>query len=97
MKRKNYSKALKSKVAVAAIKGQKTVNEIASEFGVHVSQVNRWKKQVMDFIPEIFGTKKEKDRKDMEAERDNLFLQIGKLKVEVDWLKKLRGTCCEHL
>jgi len=91
MKRKSYSKALKSKVAVAAIKGQKTVNEIASEFGVHVSKVNRWKKQVMDFIPEIFGTKKEKDRKDMEAERDNLFLQIGKLKVEVDWLKKTTG------
>ena len=91
MKRKSYSKALKSKVAVATIKGQKTVNEITSEFGVHVSQVNRWKKQVMDFIPEIFGTKKEKNRKDMEAERDNLFLQIGKLKVEVDWLKKTTG------
>ena len=54
MKRKSYSKALKSKVAVAAIKGQKTVNEIASEFGVHVSQVNRWKKTGYGLYPGDF-------------------------------------------
>ena len=48
MKRKNYSKELKTKVALVAIKGNQTVNEIASEFGIHVSLVNRWKKAAID-------------------------------------------------
>lgn len=91
MKRKNYSNALKAKVALAAIKGHKTANEIASEFGVHVSQVNRWKKEALESLPEVFGGKKDKTLKEMESERDRLFQQIGKLQVEVDWLKKKTG------
>jgi len=91
MKRKQYGKNLKAKVAIAAIKGQKTANEIASEFGVHVSQVNRWKKQALEALPDTFGDGGEKTLKDMEAERDHLFRQIGKLQVEVDWLKKNTG------
>jgi transposase len=91
MKRKKYGKNLKAKVAIAAIKGQKTANEIAAEFGVHVSQVNRWKKQALDTLPDCFGDGREKTLKDMEAERDQLFRQIGKLQVEVDWLKKNTG------
>lgn len=88
MKRKNHTKNFKAKVALAAIKGQKTANEIASEFGVHVSQVNRWKKEALEALPESFGNKKDKTIQDMESERDHLFQQIGKLQVEVDWLKK---------
>ena len=91
MKQKNYPKALKSKVAIAAIKGQQTANEIASEFGVHVSQVNRWKTQALDAIPDIFGDSQAKAIRAMESERDRLFQQIGKLQVEVDWLKKNTG------
>lgn len=91
MKRKKYGKNLKAKVAIAAIKGQKTTNEIASEFGVHVSQVNRWKKQALDTLPDCFGDGQEKTHKDMEAERDQLYRQIGKLQVEMDWLKKNTG------
>ncbi len=91
MKRKNYTKNFKVKVALAAIKGQKTANEIASEFGVHVSQVNRWKKEALDALPESFGSKKDKTIQNMESERDHLFQQIGKLQVEVDWLKKNIG------
>lgn len=91
MKRKQYGKNLKAKVAIAAIKSQKTANEIASEFGVHVSQVNRWKKQALDTLPDCFGDGQEKTLKDMEAERDQLYRQIGKLQVEVDWLKKNTG------
>lgn len=91
MRGKGYSKDLKSKVALAAIKGQKTVNEIASEFGVHVSQVNKWKKQLMDATPEIFGNKSAKSLKENDAERDRLYQQIGKLQVEVEWLKKKTG------
>jgi len=78
-------------VAIAAIKGQQTVNEIASEFGVHGSQVNRWKKQALDCMSDIFGDSHTKALRGMEVERDQLFQQIGKLQVEVDWLKKNSG------
>ena len=91
MKQKKYSKVLKSKVAIAAIKGQQTANEIASEFGVHVSQVNRWKNQALDGMPDIFGDSHAKAIREMEIERERLFQQIGKLQVEVDWLKKNTG------
>ena len=84
-------KSFKAKVALAAIKSQKTTNEIASEFGIHVSQVNRWKKEALDALPEAFGSKKDTTIQDMESERDHLFQQIGKLQVEVDWLKKNIG------
>lgn len=91
MKRKKYSKELKSKVAVAAIKGHKTVNEIASEFSVHPSMVNRWKKQALESMADIFGSKRERSTREMEAEKDRLYQQIGKLQVELDWLKKNTG------
>ncbi len=91
MKRKKYSKDLKSKVAIAAIKGHKTANEIASEFSVHSSMVNRWKREALEALPEIFAGKFEKSAKEAEAERDRLYQQIGKLQVELDWLKKSTG------
>lgn len=91
MKRKRYSNELKSKVALAAIKGDQTANEIASEFGVHVSQVNRWKKEALEKLPEIFGNQSAQTAKDHEKEKDQLYQQIGKLKVEVDFLKKNTG------
>jgi transposase len=52
---KTYSKELKAKVALAALKGHQTANEIASEFGVHVGQVNRWKKEAIEALPSVFG------------------------------------------
>jgi transposase len=91
MKRKKYSKELKSKVAIAAIKGHKTANEIASEFGIHPSMVNKWKKQAIESIPDIFANRREKDAKEIEAEKDILYRQIGKLQVELEWLKKTTG------
>ncbi len=80
-----------AKVAIAAIKNQKTVNEIASEFGVHTCMVNRWKKQALDTMADIFDGGPVKTVKDIEAEKDRLYQQIGKLQVEVDWLKKNIG------
>lgn len=91
MKRKKYSKELKSKVAIAAIKGHKTANEIASEFGIHSSIVNRWKKQALEAMPEIFAGKFTRNDKEAQAEKDRLYQQIGKLQVELDWLKKNTG------
>lgn len=91
MKRKNYSKELKAKVALAAIKGHQTANEIASEFGVHVSQVNRWKKDVLESLPSVFGDTQAKKDQEVEREREYLYQQIGKLQVQLDWLKKNTG------
>ena len=91
MRGKGYSKDLKSKAVLAAVKAHQTTNEIASEFGVHVSQVNRWKKQLLDAVPDIFGDKVTKSLKEIETERDRLYQQIGKLQVEVEWLKKKTG------
>lgn len=91
MKRKNYSKELKSKVALAGIKGNQTVNEIASEFGIHASLVNRWKKDAIDALPLVFGNSQAKQNQETENERNRLYQQIGKLQVELDWLKKNTG------
>jgi transposase len=91
MKRKRYSKEFKARVALAAIKGQKTANELASEHEVHVSQINIWKKQALEALPEVFGQGQQREEAQREAERDRLYQQIGKLQVEVDWLKKKIG------
>jgi len=91
MKRKQHSKEFKAKVALEALKGQKTVNEIAAEYEVHVSQINIWKKQALEALPEVFGQGQEREEAQREAERDRLYQQIGKLQVEVDWLKKKTG------
>ena len=92
MKRKRYSNNLKAKVALASLKGNLTANEIASEFGIHVSQVHRWKKEAIDQLPDIFDKKKStRQANDVEKEKDLLYRQIGKLQVEVEWLKKITG------
>ena len=91
MKRKKFSGNFKAKVALAAIKGHQTVNEIAVEYGVHPTQVNQWKKQALEGMESLFGREKEKQAEDFESERDLLYQQIGKLQVETDWLKKKTG------
>jgi len=91
MKRKRFSNDLKARVALMAMKAQKTSSEIASEFGVHVTQVNRWKQQAINSLPSAFGGSQEKTIKAMESERDRLYQQIGMLQVELDWLKKTTG------
>lgn len=91
MQRKNYSADFKAKVAIAAIKGQHTINEIASQYGVHPNQVMGWKKQAVEAIPDSFSTRRERDRDADEELKAQLYQQIGQLKVELDWLKKKAG------
>jgi len=91
MKRKRYSKEFKARVALEAIKGQKTASELASEYEVHVNQIGTWKKQALEALPEVFGRGQAQEEERREAERDRLYRQIGKLQVEVDWLKKKTG------
>ena len=91
MKRNRYTKAFKARVALSAIKGHKTVNELATEYEVHPTQINQWKRQALESLPEVFGGKQAREEAAREAERDRLYQQIGKLQVEVDWLKKKTG------
>ena len=92
MKRNQHSKEFKAKVALEALKGQKTVNEIAAEYEVHLSQNNTWKKRAQAALPEIFSRGQDRSAAQLEAKEDRLYQQIGKLQVEVDWLKKKTGN-----
>ena len=88
MQRKRHSAEMKAKVALEAVKGQKTVNEIASEYGVHPTQIAQWKKQLLEALPQIFSSRRAKGAQAEEELKATLYQQIGQLKVELDWLKK---------
>ena len=89
-KRTRYSEDFKAKVAIEALKEQKTINEIAGEYQIHPNQVSAWKKQLLDGVSKVFedGRVKKKDDKPTE---EILYQQIGQLQVELDWLKKKSG------
>src|SRR5215475_5859262 len=89
--RKSYTAAFKVKIALEAIKGQRTINEIATHYDVHPNQVTQWKKQAIESLPDVFSTQRERDAQGEEALRAELYQQIGQLKVELDWLKKKAG------
>jgi transposase len=91
MGRKRYSKELKAQIALDAIKGQKTIAELASEYGVHANQISTWKRQLLDADPSAFTRGKDKAAEKKEIERDRLFQKVGQLQIEVDWLKKKTG------
>jgi putative transposase len=88
MQRKKHSPDFKAKVALEALKGLKTVNQIASETEVHPTQVTLWKKQLSEAIPTIFATEQGSKQKKQEDITGLLYQQIGQLKVELDWVKK---------
>jgi putative transposase len=88
---KKYSSDFKAKVALEAIKGLKTLNEISSAYGVHITQITQWKKQVLDELPQIFARPESEHAKNEEALIASLYQQIGQLKVELDFLKKKSG------
>ena len=86
--RKRYTAAFKARVAIEAIKGNRTIAEIASETGVHPNQIHKWRKQALDELSGIFSCGRQKREKDTEELESELYKQIGQLKVELDWLKK---------
>ena len=87
-KRRTFSAAFKAKVALAAIRNQKTAAELASEFDVHANQITQWKKQALASLPEAFSRSRELGAKDQEAEAARLYEQIGWLQMELAFLKK---------
>src|SRR5919201_722066 len=86
--RKQYSAEFKARVALEALKGLKTVNELASTYGVHPTQIAHWKHRLQKEMPDIFSARRAKREQDQEALQAQLYQQIGQLKVELDWLKK---------
>ena len=89
-KRKTHSASFKAQVALAALKGDKTVNEIASQFEVHPTLVNEWKKRLSQSAESVFASPGKSATSTAEAEALNaqLFEQIGRLKMDLEWLKK---------
>lgn len=87
-KRRKHSSQFKFKVALEAVKGLKTINEIASEHNLHPNQVSQWKKQLLSEGPAVFSRNQARQLREQEARETELFEQIGRLKMELEWLKK---------
>ena len=90
-KRKVFSGEFKAQVALEAIRGVKTVNEIAQAFGVHPTQVGQWKKELLDQAGSLFDAKRGPKPMDESSSPERLYSEIGRLKMELDWLKKKSG------
>ncbi len=91
-KRKVHTAAFKAQVALAAYKGDRTANEVAGHYGVHPTLIHAWKKQLVQGVEEIFGSPSRPASADAEAHQAELIEQIGRLKLELEWLKKKSGA-----
>ena len=87
-KRKSHTAALKAQVALAAVKGDKTVSELTSLYGVHPTLIHAWKKQLLSNAEELFQSGAKTSAGEHEALEAQLYEQIARLKTELDWLKK---------
>ncbi len=90
-KRKILTSTQKAKIALAAVKEQKTVNEIAQEFGVHPTQIGLWKKALVENASQLFEMKRGPKPIDPQSDTERLYAKIGQLNMELDWLKKKSG------
>ena len=87
--RRTHSPEFKAKVAMEAMSGRKTLQQIAADHAVHPIQVSQWKKQLLAGDSELFSPgKKSKEKDDSQAKESELFQQIGRLQMELEWLKK---------
>ena len=88
-KRRTHSPEFKARVAMEAISGRKTIQEIAADHAIHPIQVSQWKRQLLDGASELFTRgQKSKDKEEGQAKEAELFQQIGRLQMELEWLKK---------
>jgi len=87
-KRRRYKAEFKFKVALEAAREIKTISQLASEYELHPNQISIWKKQLLTAGAEIFKTNKDRQQQDQVAREAELFEQIGRLKMELEWLKK---------
>ena len=86
--RKVYDGAFKARVVLEVLRGEKTLSEIASEYGIHPNQIVTWKKHVIQILPDVLSRKTKNSEKQEEEMQDELYKQIGELKVENEFLKK---------
>jgi putative transposase len=86
--RRKFSSALKARVAIEAIKGQRSVAELAGEHQVHPGQITQWKRQLLESAEQVFSDKRVKEEKNQDELLAKLYQQIGQMKVELDWLQK---------
>lgn len=86
--RKTHSASVKAKAALEAIKGHQTINELAGKYGVHPTQLSHWKKQLLSESEAIFSDKRRRDQAQAVTQEARLYEEIGRLKIELDWLKK---------
>jgi len=86
--RKRYEAAFKARVALAALKDDKTLSELASELGVHSTLISQWKRRLVTNITRVFEEREDESQQDHQAVVEELHRQIGQLHVELDWLKK---------
>src|SRR5664280_2781565 len=89
--RRQYSPKFKARVAVEAIRGEKTLSQLGSQFKVHPIQIAKWRKSALEQLPELFVDGRTRKGRNGEADSDALYEEIGRLKVELDWLKKKVG------
>ena len=87
-KGKRHSSQFKFKVALEAAKGTKTLAELASQYGLHPSQISEWKQQLLQEGPSVFSTHTVRQQREQEVIQGELYEQIGRLKMELEWLKK---------
>jgi len=86
--RKRYESSFKARVALAALRDDKTLSELASEYGVHGNLISQWKRRLLANVPRVFEESSDDSQHDHEAVVEELHRQIGQLHVELDWLKK---------
>jgi transposase-like protein len=89
--RKQYSSQFKARVALEAIRGEKTLSQLGSQFKVHPMQIAKWRKAAIDQLPDLFVDGRTRKTAGTESDSDALYQEIGRLKVELDWLKKKVG------
>ena len=89
--RKQHSAQFKARVVIEAIRGEKTLSQLGSQFKVHPIQIAKWRKAALEQMPELFVDGRTRKAGDGEADSNALYEQIGRLKVELDWLKKKVG------
>ena len=88
MMRKKFEAAFKARVVLEALKGEKTLAELSSQYGVHSNMITRWKQELLARLPELFEKGKNRQSEGQGEKTDDLLKIIGELKVENDWYKK---------
>lgn len=86
--RKQYSPRFRARVAIEAIRNERTMSQLASQFHVHPVQIGQWRRTALEQLAELFVDGRKRKRSDCDVEKDALYEEIGRLKVELDWLKK---------